>query len=269
MFLSAELPLMRADFSPPPARPVPAKVRRSRPEAVADSIKTWMAQQELKPGARLPGETELIEHFRMAKGTIREAMRILETQGLIRTRTGPGGGSFVNQVCRERAKMLLGNYFYFHHVTIADIYEARMLIEPQLVADLAGTLSPSTLSELSAIVDQNTRRPVTPDEIRHTFQEALRFHRVLAREAQNPVIGFMLDFLNGMLAETVDWGTSNAWLDEQTWNTSRTLHLKLLDALRRGRAEDARALTSIYLGGVRKALRGNDRPISSRFLSAN
>ena len=83
----------------------------SRPVQVAESIKDWVVDEGLKAGDRLPGEAELIARFGMAKGTIREAMRILEAQGLIKTRTGPGGGSFVHEVSRQRAKALLGNYF--------------------------------------------------------------------------------------------------------------------------------------------------------------
>ena len=50
---------------------------------------------------------------------------MLEAQGLIKTRTGPGGGSFVHEVSRQRAKALLGNYFYFKDLTIGDIYQLR------------------------------------------------------------------------------------------------------------------------------------------------
>jgi DNA-binding FadR family transcriptional regulator len=45
----------------------------------------------------------MIARFGMAKGTIREAMRLLQAQGLVATKTGPGGGSFVGEVTAERA----------------------------------------------------------------------------------------------------------------------------------------------------------------------
>ncbi|MEN8656762.1 MAG: GntR family transcriptional regulator, partial [Marivita sp.] len=120
----------------------------SRPVQVAEAIKEWVVEQGLQAGDRLPGETELIDRFGMAKGTIREAMRILEAQGLIKTRTGPGGGSFVHEVSRQRAKALLGNYFYFKDLTIGDIYQLRILLEPELAAALAGKLSEDVLQQL-------------------------------------------------------------------------------------------------------------------------
>ena len=89
----------------------------------------------------------------MAKGTIREAMRLLEAQGLVKSRTGPGGGNFVHEVSRARAKALLGNYFYFKSLTIDDIYRLRPRpLEPDLAADLAGRLSAETLARLEANV---------------------------------------------------------------------------------------------------------------------
>ena len=125
---------------PPAITPSKTEARLSRPVQVAEAIKDWVVEQGLRAGDRLPNEQELIDRFGMAKGTIREAMRVLEAQGLIKTRTGPGGGSFVHEVSSERAKALLGNYFYFQDLTIGDIYELRRTLEPQLAASLAGKL---------------------------------------------------------------------------------------------------------------------------------
>lgn len=69
-------------------------VKLSRPVQVAEAIKNWVVEQGLQAGDRLPAEGNLIERFSMSKDTIREAMRILEAQGLIRTRTGPGWRQF-------------------------------------------------------------------------------------------------------------------------------------------------------------------------------
>ncbi|MDN5789181.1 FadR/GntR family transcriptional regulator, partial [Pseudorhodobacter sp.] len=118
-----------------------ARPKRSRPVRVADEIKQWVVERDLKQGDRLPNETQMIGLFAVSKSTVREAMRILEAQGLILTRTGPGGGSFIDKVSPDRAKSLLANYFYFQNLSIADIYQMRKALEPELVANLAGTLS--------------------------------------------------------------------------------------------------------------------------------
>ena len=74
---------------------------KKRTIIVADTIKQMVVTENLKPGDRLPAEIELIQRFKMSKGTIREATRLLEAQGLIKTRTGPGGGLVICAVCRR------------------------------------------------------------------------------------------------------------------------------------------------------------------------
>ena len=95
---------------------------RKRPEAISEAIKDYIAQKRLRPGSRLPQEAELISLLGASKGTVREALKSLETQGLIATRTGPGGGAFIDRVPEQRAVELLGNYFFFKDFSIRDIF---------------------------------------------------------------------------------------------------------------------------------------------------
>ena len=176
--------------------------RQSRPVQVAEEIKNWVVEQALEAGDRLPSEPEMIARFGMSKGTIREAMRILEAQGLIRTRTGPGGGSFVHEVSKERARALLGNYFYFRHLTIADIYQLRRLLEPELVAGLAGTLTPEVLEELEENIASYASPAETLEDEREQHVASLRFHAILAAQAGNDLLGFLIEFMVSILADT-------------------------------------------------------------------
>ena len=63
--------------------------RASKPLRVAEAIKHWVVAEGMRPGDKLPSEAELMERYGHSKGTIREAMRILEAQGLLKTRTVP------------------------------------------------------------------------------------------------------------------------------------------------------------------------------------
>jgi len=110
--------------------------RRKRTEVIGEAVKEYIARHGLSPGDRLPQEPELIEALDASKGTIREALRGLEAQGLIQTRTGPGGGAFISEVSDDRAMELLGNYFFFKPPTIHDIYETRKALWPALVTSL-------------------------------------------------------------------------------------------------------------------------------------
>ena len=117
-------------------------------------------------------------------------MRILEAQGLIVTKTGPGGGSAVGEVSKDRAMSLLGNYFYFKDLSLSDIYEMRKLVEPALAAGLAGNLSDETLAELREMAHRYPEPAQTAEEEKQQHISSLAFHARLADAAGNQLMGF-------------------------------------------------------------------------------
>jgi len=153
-------------------------------------VKSWVMDNGWGPGTRLPSEAELIDRFAMAKGTIREAIRILEAQGLVKSRTGPGGGVFVHQVSEERETARLGNYFDFEHLTIDDICQIRQALEPELAASLAGRLSETQLAALEEVMTRYAEPARTLEEKRDQHVASLRFHALLAEMSGNPPLRF-------------------------------------------------------------------------------
>ncbi len=169
--------------------------KRSRPVRVADEIKTWVVERDLQQGDKLPNETEMIAQFGVSKGTVREAMRILEAQGLIVTRTGPGGGSFVDKVSARRARSLLANYFYFQNLSIADIYQMRRALEPELAASLAGQLSDAQLTEMEVLAARYPEPAQSAEEEKEQHVSSLEFHARLAEFSGNALLGFVISFM--------------------------------------------------------------------------
>lgn len=170
-----------------------------RPAIICEEIKDWIVAQNLKPGDRLPGEKELIERFRASKGTMREAMRSLEAQGLVTTRTGPGGGIFVAALGDKRAMELLANYFFFRQPSIADIYTVRCQLEPELAASLAGRMTEADYKRLEDTMRVYRHPAETVGEEYQQRMAELDFHGVLAELSPNPVLGFMCGFLQNLL----------------------------------------------------------------------
>ncbi len=239
----------------------------SRPVQVAEAIKDWVVEQGLQAGDRLPGEAELIERFAMAKGTIREAMRILEAQGLIKTRTGPGGGSFVHEVSRQRAKALLGNYFYFKDLTIGDIYQLRLTLEPELAATLAGKLPEDVLCQLEANVAEYSEPATTLDEERSQHVASLRFHAILAEQASNPLLGFVIDFMVNLLSDLTVYRRLYSPPNFALWEQGRDHQQELIVALRDGDADRARSIMSDHMQSAWKLMRQQEVEMQSRFIS--
>ena len=70
--------------------------RQRRPDMVAHLLRERIVDAALKPGDRIPHDWLLPEAVKVSRGTLREALKVLEFQGLITTRSGPGGGVFVS-----------------------------------------------------------------------------------------------------------------------------------------------------------------------------
>lgn len=241
--------------------------RRSRPVRVAERIKDWVVERDLETGARLPSETEMIAEFGVSKGTVREAMRILEAQGLIVTRTGPGGGSFVGEVTAERAKSLLANYFYFQELTISDIYQLRKLLEPELAASLAGKLSPDQLDRLEDLATRFDAPAASPEEEREQHIVSLRFHAQLAEYGHNPLLAFMVGFMAQILTDLTVYRRLYEPHNEELWLKGRASQVELLSALRAGEAERASAIMRAHMERAEEMMQRQEAQVMRRFMA--
>ncbi len=95
--------------------PVSTSPRRPKlAELISDDIKRWIAAES----DRLPNEKALMELYGSAKGTVREALKILEVEGLITLKTGPKGGAVINQPSMEPASRMLRNFLHFQQAGV-------------------------------------------------------------------------------------------------------------------------------------------------------
>src|SRR5262249_51203518 len=145
-----------------------------RADFVAGQIKQLITDRSLRPGDRLPKEQELQALFGVAKGTMREALALLEAEGLVRIRTGPQGGATIGAVSFDRAFRLLQNFLYFRDPTAEDMYQGRLLIEPEIAAGAVPALTPEDFAALEQSI-----ACCDPDPLR-ARREDLHFHDILA-----------------------------------------------------------------------------------------
>ena len=163
-------------------------------DSVAQLIKEEIITNRIPPGERLFDEKDFLKTYKVSKGTMREALKSLEVQGLVNIRTGPGGGASVSRVSSEKTNELLWNYFFHRNVSLEDIYALRKIIEPELAASVAGHLDSEDLELLEASVEHCSEDHPPASQREQRIQE-LDFHHVLADACPNPVLSFFAKFI--------------------------------------------------------------------------
>lgn len=225
----------------PQSRPKVAKARR-RPEEIADRIKDVIRSDALRPGDRLPQEKELIDQFKAAKGTVREAMKALETQGLIFTRSGPGGGAFVAEPSAQHAMEMLGSYFFFDQPSLAEVYAIRKLLEPEVAAVLAGKLTENDIVRLESTMRIYDRPPVDLDDQYRQRIAELDFHSLLAQLCPDRLLGFICGLTHNLLRSLPIARAIYADPTPASREEGLLFQHRLLAALVEDRSEDARRI---------------------------
>ncbi|MCK9896635.1 FadR/GntR family transcriptional regulator [Frankia sp. AgB32] len=129
-------------------------------ELVAAEFRRRIVGGELREGAELPRESDMQEEFGVSRPSLREALRILETEGLVRIRRGKIGGGVVRRPTVTTAAYHLALTLRANSVTHQDLATARLAIEPSCAA-LAAELSDrrTVVDELTRLVDESETLP--------------------------------------------------------------------------------------------------------------
>lgn len=216
--------------------------RRKRPDVIADHIRDLIVARGLQPGDRLPQEWLLLDALKASRGTLREAMKILEYQGLITTKTGPGGGAFISVVTPQQAMQQLGNLFLFKPPSVTDLYAIRKLLEPELAASLAGKLSDRAFEALQATIRLYEAEPRTAEEEYEQRLAELDFHAELASQCENQFLGMLCAITLSMLREMGEFRAIYAAPNPTLRETGLNYQVRLLRAIRAGDAARAREI---------------------------
>jgi GntR family transcriptional regulator, transcriptional repressor for pyruvate dehydrogenase complex len=171
-------------------------------EMIASYLRGKIVRGELAEGDTLPSEAELMRQFEVSRPTLREAIRILETESLIVIRRGARGAR-VTSPRIEVAARYVGLLMQTSGTTLADVYEARSLVEPEAAALLARRRTDKDLADLASCIDELAATiPACPRtaELGTWIQSAQRFHDLLMQRAGNKTLAIQ----SLVLREVVD-----------------------------------------------------------------
>lgn len=133
--------------------PLHRRPARKTSHILAAGLRRRILSGELEAGRRLPAEAELTTALEVSRDTLREALRILESQSLIEIRRGRGGGAVVRQPGLDSVGRYVALLLQVRQATLADIEEARSVIEPPAAAQFALECDQERLDRLIALHD--------------------------------------------------------------------------------------------------------------------
>jgi DNA-binding FadR family transcriptional regulator len=170
--------------------PKPVQVRRVRKayEQVADQLRELITTGGLSPGERLPNEALLADQFGVSRATVREALRVLSTQNLIRTAKGTGGGSYVTLPTVDHISQFLQASFsllsHANEVSLSEFLEAREYLEVPAARLAAERRTQEDLLEI--------RSSIPADPLHLTVQEQFvynkRWHGAVLDSCKNALL---------------------------------------------------------------------------------
>jgi GntR family transcriptional repressor for pyruvate dehydrogenase complex len=209
--------------------------------AIAEQIRNAILEGKLTPGDRLPTERELTQRFGVSRVTVRDALRALETNGLVEIRVGASGGAFVTAPSSDVVGQGISDMLLLSAVNPDEIAEARLILEIGTVALAVERASDEDVAQLRELAEQAASAFA---EGHYDPALARDFHALVARAAHNRAIDLVAATFAGPLSmhsvrerEPAEWSHERS-IDE---------HLRLVEAIEKRDADLAREIMSEHL----------------------
>lgn len=206
------------------------------------AIKQMIVDGVVGPGDRLPPEKELSESLGLSRNSLREAVKALELIRVLDVRQGDG--TYVTSLSASVLLEALGFVMDLHRDgSVLELFEVRRLLEPAAVGAACGNLDSAAFEELDALMaslDEDT-------EVEALVAADIAFHRIINTACGNAYLSSLLDGIADATARGRVWRGIT-----ETGAVAKTLdeHRAILDALRSGRADLARAWATVHVSGA-------------------
>lgn len=214
---------------------------------VLEKIESDLLEGNLGPGDRLPPERELATTLGVGRSSVREALRVLEVMGLIRTATGSGptAGAIVTATPHGGLAQLLRLQVAAQGFPIPDVYETRLLLEEWAVAHLAEQ-NDAELEDAHATLIAMDVDGLSPDEF---LALDAQFHLRLTDAAGNVVVAATMAGLRTTIESYIRAGFARIADWDATAGRLRHEHADILRAIQEGDPERARSLVRAHITG--------------------
>src|SRR5579862_5422279 len=214
-------------------------------------IKQLMLTGELAPGAKLPPERELARRFGVNRGSLRQVLKVLEIMGVINQRVGDG--TYLNRSAESILDEPLDFLFVLDDLTHHELFETRLIVEPELAARAAERATPTDLAALSQSIEdmQNSRT------LEERLEADIAFHECIFRAAGNRICFLLFRVIHRTLLSSMDRLHGIVDIDQPI-----AAHKAIYKAISARNPEDARRRMQAHLAGARELLTRPRRKLS-------
>lgn len=197
-------------------------------QEVANRIKESIFNETFAPGDKLPSENQLAKAFGVSNVTVRQAVRVLESSGILYTKQGVEGGIFVAEADTASVSSYLSDMLRLKRVTMSDLTMARVIFEPEIAYHASIAWRDGDLGE----VEDNIKAAEAALARGKHFEARmlnLQFHQLVCDITKNPVVTFALDSVMDVLEANAMKSKSNIDFTAKVIASHRSIMEKIRD----------------------------------------
>jgi GntR family transcriptional repressor for pyruvate dehydrogenase complex len=218
-------------------------------QEIVRQVKSMIAEGRLKSGDQLPPERDLAEKFVVSRTSVREALRALESLGLVEIR--PGEGTFVREVSVESLIEPLALVMLSQREALSELFEARRLLEPALAALAARRATPEEVQEMERILEAQAKEVAAG---RTGLEQDAEFHAAIGAAAHNRAITRIAHAVMDLLRQSREESLNTPGRPDRSHND----HRRLLAAIQSRDEVAARQAMVDHLEAVEALVLGSD-----------
>lgn len=209
-----------------PVQPVRAYQR------IVEQVEEALARGDLAPGQRLPSERELVAQFEVSRSTVREALRVLESNGVVRSRPGDPNGPEILPFSQSALRKQMVRLARVDELTLSELIGFRMIMDGAAIQVASRLRTPAQLAELEeTLVAMRAAIDVDFD----AFSEAdLAFHDMIAQISRNSLIQTCNEVVRGVVLSLISDKIAHARNSRALMLESLQHHAEVVDAIRAG-----------------------------------
>jgi GntR family transcriptional repressor for pyruvate dehydrogenase complex len=230
--------MLISEFHGMSLRPMHALKTNDLTHTLVSGLKEMIVSGELHPGSRLPPERELAKQFAVNRASVRQALKALEVMGIVSQRVGDG--TYLTNDASTTLRVPLDFLIIVDGISFQELFEARLIVEPELAARAALRRTGEDIAEMeNAVAVMKANPDIGAEEL---AEQDLRFHESVWHASGNRVCQRMFSTVHSALSRSL--ALTSALRDE---GTPAAAHDQICAAIRESNDERARMLMHEHL----------------------